>query len=673
MRFKMDNMCFSLRVAIRPDKHTKEDVEAVVEYAVLSGMDDVCMFIAGEEANDGFYTKEELEPWLEAGRMLKKATLEAGLTFSVNPWNTLLHGDRGRELKPGQNFTKMVDFHGKQASAVSCPMCPEFRKWLIWNYSTIAKELDPHILWVEDDFRIHNHSPLDWGGCFCKLHMDKYQTLAGEKFSRSDFYNSMLKPGVPHKYRKVWLDVHRETMVGLANMLGLAVHEVNPSIQVALMSSTPNSHNAEGRDWEGILRGLSGKKNTAINRIHLPAYSDTAPGTYQKNFNAVSMLVRALIPKDTLVMPELENFTFSRFIKSDTFMRFQIVGAAPLRLTGMTFDLFDVGGGGIFIDEHNPQVLKDVRNRVISLNRTGVLEAPPKGVQVLSSSKAAGYIHTLEGRRITELYPDEAFWSGLFGIMGIPFVHKVDIIPDSGVCAISGQFFRSCKVDEIKKLFDNCKLLMTGDAVDTLVDMGLGYLVGIKSIEKIEMNTAIASYEEVSDNTVVSGVQKAHCSAQVNSGDWYRIEYEDDIRIYSQVYNAKNQVQGSGMTLSANDRCAILPYGNFQANVTSHYHPVRQALLQNALKDLGQAIYIKNARNMSIYNYQLANDRIGLYVVNASLDGCEKLDMYLGDCEILKAEQLVEDSFEIINHDQNIIYANIPPLDAKLLVIQLKC
>ena len=70
------------------------------------------------------------------------------------------------------------------------------------------------------------------------------------------FYEFRLRPGEPHPYRKIWLDLARETMVDLAREIGKAVHAVSPSTRVGLMSSTPEVHCAEARDWEGVLNGF---------------------------------------------------------------------------------------------------------------------------------------------------------------------------------------------------------------------------------------------------------------------------------------------------------------------------------------------------------------------------------------------------------------------------------
>ena len=54
------------------------------------------------------------------------------------------------------------------------------------------------------------------------------------------------------------------------------------------------------------------------------------------------MLTRAMLPSETEVYPELENFPFSLFSKSRRFTRFQLLSALPLDLAGITIDLYDL-------------------------------------------------------------------------------------------------------------------------------------------------------------------------------------------------------------------------------------------------------------------------------------------------------------------------------------------
>ena len=103
-----------------------------------------------------------------------------------------MHTDRGRKLKKGQNFRLMVDPYGNEATAVACPLCQNWQNYIAEMYSYYAS-IQPNVIWVEDDFRLHNHDDLVWGGCFCDFHMEEYSKKAGKKLTRSEFVEGVLK------------------------------------------------------------------------------------------------------------------------------------------------------------------------------------------------------------------------------------------------------------------------------------------------------------------------------------------------------------------------------------------------------------------------------------------------------------------------------------------------
>ena len=135
---------------------------------------------------------EEAEPWLQMVERAKPKLAAAGVTTSLNPWVVLLHADRGRVFKPGQAFQPMTDARGRQASATACPLSPELHEHLRAHYRRLAR-VRPRMIWVDDDFRLHNHSPLQWGGCFCELHMREYSRRAGR--ADHDTKRSSVRPG----------------------------------------------------------------------------------------------------------------------------------------------------------------------------------------------------------------------------------------------------------------------------------------------------------------------------------------------------------------------------------------------------------------------------------------------------------------------------------------------
>ena len=309
-----DPFQYIFRFCCDPGFNDADEIEALDRYVDEADIDDVAIFANVEEINTGHMHFDEQDVFLAMMEQVRELMARKGITISVNHWHSVMHADLGKHFAPDQHFRPMVDIRGNKANLCVCPLCENWQRYIGKIYARYA-ELDPSILWVEDDFRLHNHDPLIWGGCFCDEHMKIYSRLAGKELTREEFLAGVLQPGEPHPYRKIWLDTARETLLSAAQAIGSAVREVSHKPKVGLMSSVPYVHAAEGRDWHAILNTLAAGQ-VPVNRIHLPGYQETVPSTYLNNLNMVSMMNRAMIPDNTEVYPELENFPFSLFSKS---------------------------------------------------------------------------------------------------------------------------------------------------------------------------------------------------------------------------------------------------------------------------------------------------------------------------------------------------------------------
>lgn len=622
---------YMLRLCLQPGFHTESKLQEAVDFCLDAKIDDVIFFISVEELSKGLLTKEETLPWVEMISAAKPILAQHGITTSINPWMTLGHADRGRIINPDLNFHHMVDRNGYEATGQACPLCPEWRHYIQEMYALYAS-VEPYMIWIDDDFRLHNHAPLSWGGCFCDLHLQEYSRRAGVPLTRDDFANGMLEPGDPKLYRKVWLDTSHDTMIDVATMIGTSVHEVSPSTRVGLMSSAPYVHCAEGRDWEAVLEGFSGENQNPANRPHLPAYLETTGSAYVWGFNAISRRTQAAVPIKTELYTELESFPDTRFTKSKAFTQYQLETSAVLGAKGVTFNIFDMMGNGVMRQENYHQPLaesKDFMNRIASL---GLSKSSETGVKVLVNSKSSYTIKTPIGKYIEELYPYETFWASMLGSYGIANTYSIDRLPESGVAAISGQFLRNHSETEIKDLFQNCFVILEGDAVDTLMDMGLGDLAGIMNAAWRKMDTGYQAYEQVIDGRRYCELNEARISCQTLAGDFLDIEYNDGAEIKTVVKNPQGETIANGVSIY-NDKVYILPYGHFGdpygMPYMTHLHPLRQEMLQYALKSQASECpaFIEGEPYVSVYAHKIDRKMIFL-VVNSSGDELDSVRIY---------------------------------------------
>jgi hypothetical protein len=619
------DFCYILRFSADPGYEEDKALSMVMDFCAAAEIDDITFFCAPEELSRGHLTGDEQERFTGFFKKAKALTEAQGMTFSINNWTTLYHTDRGRRLRPGQNFGLMVDPDGQEAAVAACPLDPEFRAY----YADLLKRfgaLSPKIFWIEDDFRLHNHHPLHWGGCFCERHIEEFSRRAGKKLTREEFVRGILQPGVPHGYRKIWLDAARDTIIGLAEEFNRAMREVSPSTALGLMSSDPEVHCAEGRDWDRLLRALC-KGGAVVNRPHLPAYYERAPQEYLWYFNTVSVLSRACLPPETIVYPELESFPFPRASKSLGFTRYQIETALALNIEGITMDILDFSGNAAPMAGH-AENLAGSKAFLSACNETGVFKWSREGINVLFSPNSSYTLHTEKGQNMPELYPCENFWGGVFGSMGVPFIYNKDWKSVKGkIVAVSGQFFRNLQAPELEALFTDNFVILDGAAAETLYKTGAGGLAGITNVTRVLSDQAIVSYEEM--GSPEEGYAVPRISAQGSFEFIYLIEYEKGAGVLGGLFSPARERRGNG-TAVFNNRVLILPYSG-NGYIPMALNELRRRVIFRELQKAascfsGPGIMAEDHVNLGVYEFA-DKGRQALFVVNGSADPVDRIKL----------------------------------------------
>ena len=77
---------YILRLAMVPDFHEEERLEALSTFCREAQIDDVAFILWAEELNTGHPTLQEVEPWLRMVERVKPRLAAQGVTTSLNPW-----------------------------------------------------------------------------------------------------------------------------------------------------------------------------------------------------------------------------------------------------------------------------------------------------------------------------------------------------------------------------------------------------------------------------------------------------------------------------------------------------------------------------------------------------------------------------------------------------------
>jgi hypothetical protein len=618
---------YALRVSMDPGDTDERILAELAEFAAAGRIDDVTVVANAGELNTGH--TDEAERTLYRHLAVRTAMAAgAGVSMSLNPWHTLMPGDFGKGLRPGQDFRLMVDPTGRQATLAVCPLDPAWRGYIadLYGYYAAAR---PRFLWVEDDFRYHNHHPLAWGGCFCDAHLAEFSRLAGRDVGRAEFVAGLLAPGAPHPFRRVWLETARRALEEVAAAIEWAVHAVSPDTRLGLMTSPPGVHAAEGRRWEPLLRALSGPHRPAVG-VHLPADAERRPAAYLGLFHANADAHRALLPPDAEVYPVLGGFPYSRFAQSRAFTRFQLLGAQVLNPAGVTVDLFDRNGNGPVSGEGYQDTLAEAKDYLAAGRAGGVFAGPRAGVAVLIAEDAAASLHTRAGQSMAELYPREYLFGALLGGYGIPFRYTADATLTGEVVAVSGQSCRALGAKAARRLCAANRLILDGEAVETLLSLGLGDVVAARSLKWTGSEDGRVTYEEAIGDLTLTGHAEARMSVLMMGAEAALIGYDEGRMGALTRFCRHGHVDvAPGHTL-VDGRILVVPFGRIPADAglpAMLRTTARQELFQSVLAAwappwpllLGEA-------DVALYVYEPA-----WYVVNASLDAVSRLRFWVGD------------------------------------------
>jgi hypothetical protein len=469
MAKKKTHAWYALRRTLPPwrfDELLKELTTQLPRY----GVDEVIIKVDTEE----FFHGQPLLPWMKKYQKnlfrIKEAMDKLGIVFSINPWITMGHCDRGRDSRkfvPG--LRTMVGHDGVECMTCACPIDPVWRKHVakVWR---LYAETKPHVIWVEDDIRTFNHRPVTQG-CFCPLHMKVFSKRVGRTVTREELVKAILRPGKPHPWRKVWLDMQGELMVDTVGFLAKTVHKVDPDIRMGLMSSGAQRHVIEGRKWHDFAGALADGQ---------PLYSRPPMGNYSENnlrgfYTSHDSIkaTRSCLPDGVIEQTEVENVPFSKYANSVNFTFVEMAVSFAYGSHGVTMNLFDHCGSPMQDDPEIGAMLGAKKPFLDSLAKKAQQPGAYRGVRLLHHDRSSYSKRLVKGDTFGNLAEDGFQMMEAMESLGIPTTYEA-----SNVAAVMGQILRACSDAEILELLSG-GLLLDGVAAGILIERGFAKEIGL--------------------------------------------------------------------------------------------------------------------------------------------------------------------------------------------------
>ena len=624
MRKKEDiTRFYSLRFSLLPTLDFNERMEKLLDFCEKALIDDVMFFISPEEVNVGHITIEEAKEYVDVIKRAKDILAEKGIKISLNPWCTLSHWDGGRKLKEGQNFRTMVGHDGTVAERVACPLCQNWRDYYVELINFYADALGPEIMWIEDDMRCSNHDPV-WLGCFCEEHMARFNGALGTNYDRQTFIDKIF---TDQRVRKVYLDVVGES---IRETLEYITTRIKNKKSFGLM--TGGIGQAEGRKSREIYRALKGgeKYEKPYNRVCLHSYRQLGLPAYAWKINEGSMLSCRATGEKAYCVSEIESFPHTMYTKSVNYTRYQLLSTAPMGLKGDTFSIFEFNGNGVVNYDKMAKMLCDVKPY---LNRVVKLDFRPEemcGVHVLFSENSS-YNIKCKNHSFGELNPYDGWIYAYLSQLGIACRYSNDASVVGRIVAMSGQTVRNYTERQLEHIFKNNFVILTGDNVEALFDLGLNHLIGAESFEIMTELDGKHSFEQINSDEEIHGVKNMRATAQFFCGSFYNIKYSDESRkVLSKMYNYDQTPVGDAITQVGN--VLIFPYANTHSDQQvpiSLLHPMREFVIKQALLSNPYGVsdlYMVDEENVCMYVFD-REEKTYIVCMNFSDDYQDRLHL----------------------------------------------
>ncbi|NLG27526.1 MAG: hypothetical protein GX557_06420 [Chloroflexi bacterium] len=571
---------FTLRMQFGLHQGPDAIARKVLALAKSAPVDEVMCFYFAEELNDGHEPLERVQQWIEASRPYRKELQSAGVALSLNPWHTVLHCDRHRTLKPGQNWQTMVDPTGRQATAVVCPLDPDWRAYYAETLRMYARE-GFRVIWVDDDIRYHNHEPLAWGGCFCPLHVAEFNRRARERdalavpVTRAEIVAACLQPGAPHPWRSLWFDMWEETHLELLSEWRRIVEA--EGCRLGLMSSDMEAHAAEGRRWADWWRAFGGGQ-PPVHRPHFWGYGDM-PGPALIHSIALLDQNRSIQPAALESGPEIECFPYGRWNKSYRQTGAQLALAHILGSANLNISLYDFMGNDPDDDPSRTAFLTAWRPACNWLADAFPMTLRSVGVGVPWSEDMGRTIRLEPGASWRSLQCPSRGWAHWLGASG----HAFAMHAAPRVNALAGPVAWAFDERHLRDWLSR-GVLLDGGAAEVLLQRGLGEFVGLTGGRRIGQEDLLYSVENTLDARF--GL-RAGAQISVNAKPYAQRLFQGELapgaRMVSDLRSPTQAVVGHGLLLFENSlggRVAIVPW---DANGAVEMNAQRAAQLASTL------------------------------------------------------------------------------------------
>jgi len=526
-------------------------------------------------------------------------------------------------------FQRIIGIDGAISNTANCPLDTKFKAVFSSYMLTVVSRGKPPIIYLEDDYRISNHDIVQYG-CFCPLHIDRFNQAIGAALSRSEI-EAIFRQGDEQsaQYRKIWAKLMKDSLVELSDDLRAAVDEVAPETRMALCQ--PGTGDFDGDLTEAVAKSLAGGTRPLVRLFGSDYNSDTADNLPATTFHF--LYSKQTLSEDFELIHESDPYPHSRFYFSATKLKSLVTLAMFYGLDSSLFYLTQYTDGPL--EEEGYLSMHKESSAFFTELRRSVEGGRIVGPQILYRPDAHAH-RPIMGNKAPIIYSSP--WASVLGKFGIPY----SAASGNGPVLISGEEILDLSEEEIEELFKG-SVFLDGLAAFYLTRNGYSDLLGaeVEQMPKVDSEgiayerlTAVNSWREYTAGSTMYYTDLA--LAVQNSTNLYRIQSSDSVQVLSEFINELDQVVAPSTVCFTNrlgGRVAIHAYNLAINESAAVYNYKRKEQFRGVIEWLGSSnlpVYV--AKHPNVFVSAMENVEAGVKQVaifNMSLDAIHHLTLMI--------------------------------------------
>lgn len=563
---------------------------------------------------------ELVSHWADVYRQLAPKYRAAG----IEPYFWLCHTiGHGGELstKVKTPFQALVGTGGQEAHGCYCPLDPGFRQYLLDVLATLAAADIPLIL-LDDDFRINYHEPAVDIGCFCPLHIKRFNEEYGTQYTREE-----LSERVFHNIgntRAQFMKSVGDSMLELAADMEKTVHSINPNTRLGLASAMIH-YSTEGYDIRKLAEVLAGPTRPYIRVFGAPYHVKNSPGQLGHTVDTAKHFAAYFDGSDVEIISEGDTFPHTRFFTNKTVLETYLLAARCAGIRNMLHYPFPFAAS----PDYEPiyvQATQELTPTMELLDQLLPQNVVAKGMAPVMSFNNFANVPISE--RMTQwerAWPDEPLAVQMlmqFGIPTAPYRQE-----DTQPVFLAGHNAYGYTPQQVEELLDRGAII---DATAAAWLVERGHDIGLQSVEALPFTPTFELYCDCPFSPVYKDEQVWLLSPA--DASFCRLQPKENAVIAGFFIDGETGARTPSCVAYSNGKrkVFILGFDVYNAREKSQviYSVARAEQLRLVSGWLGAAVYVENQEFLYTNAYQHENMQT-ICLVQTNMDPTDEIKIHI--------------------------------------------